>query len=120
MNRVRSFDLASAVLACVLPLASGQAAAAPDPEPVAIGVQTCRRGAITADDTVLILGAGEGAFRLIQQLHRTPTWAVVGLLDDDTSKIGRNIAGMEGALVQLRQTLAGIKADGAVTLKVVS
>ncbi|MGD9942760.1 MAG: polysaccharide biosynthesis protein [Burkholderiaceae bacterium] len=43
---------------------------------------------------VLILGAGEGAFRLIQQLHRTPTWSVVGLLDDDTSKIGRNIAGL--------------------------
>lgn len=27
-------------------------------EPVAIGVQGCRRGAVTADDTVLVLGAG--------------------------------------------------------------
>lgn len=35
-------------------------------EPVAIGVQCCRRGGVTADDTVLILGAGPIGLALIE------------------------------------------------------
>jgi L-gulonate 5-dehydrogenase len=35
-------------------------------EPVAIGVQACRRGAVTADDTVLILGAGPIGLALVE------------------------------------------------------
>ena len=35
-------------------------------EPVAIGVQACRRGEITADDTVLILGAGPIGLALVE------------------------------------------------------
>lgn len=35
-------------------------------EPVAIGVQACRRGAVTADDTVLVLGAGPIGLALVE------------------------------------------------------
>lgn len=35
-------------------------------EPVAIGVQSCRRGQVTADDTVLILGAGPIGLALVE------------------------------------------------------
>ena len=35
-------------------------------EPVAIGVQCCRRGQVTADDTVLILGAGPIGLALVE------------------------------------------------------
>jgi L-gulonate 5-dehydrogenase len=35
-------------------------------EPVAIGVQACRRGAVSADDTVLILGAGPIGLALVE------------------------------------------------------
>ena len=35
-------------------------------EPVAIGVQACRRGQVTADDTVLILGAGPIGLALVE------------------------------------------------------
>ena len=35
-------------------------------EPVAIGVQACKRGAVTADDTVLILGAGPIGLALVE------------------------------------------------------
>lgn len=35
-------------------------------EPVAIGVQSCRRGQVTSDDTILILGAGPIGLALIE------------------------------------------------------
>ncbi|HVZ13551.1 MAG TPA: alcohol dehydrogenase catalytic domain-containing protein [Bauldia sp.] len=35
-------------------------------EPVAIGVQACRRGAVTADDAVLVLGAGPIGLALVE------------------------------------------------------
>jgi L-gulonate 5-dehydrogenase len=35
-------------------------------EPVAIGVQACRRGQVTADDTVLILGAGPIGLAIVE------------------------------------------------------
>jgi FlaA1/EpsC-like NDP-sugar epimerase len=42
---------------------------------------------------VLILGAGESAFKLVLQLQRSPAWQIVGLLDDDRAKVGRQISG---------------------------
>ena len=35
-------------------------------EPVAIGVQGCRRGEVTADDTVLVLGAGPIGLAIVE------------------------------------------------------
>lgn len=51
----------------IVPVPAGMSAyRASFAEPVAIGVQACRRGAVTADDTVLILGAGPIGLALIE------------------------------------------------------
>jgi FlaA1/EpsC-like NDP-sugar epimerase len=42
---------------------------------------------------VLVLGAGNAALPLIDELKRSPSWYVVGLLDDNRNKLGRQIAG---------------------------
>ncbi len=42
---------------------------------------------------VLVLGAGESAFKLVLQLQRSPAWQIVALLDDDRAKVGRQISG---------------------------
>jgi len=42
---------------------------------------------------VLILGAGNAALQLIDELKRSPSWFIVGLLDDNRNKLGRQIGG---------------------------
>jgi FlaA1/EpsC-like NDP-sugar epimerase len=42
---------------------------------------------------VLILGAGDAAISLLRELARSTEWRVVGLLDDDPAKAGRQILG---------------------------
>lgn len=42
---------------------------------------------------VLLMGAGDGARRLLLELERSPSWQVIGLLDDNPAKVGRDIAG---------------------------
>lgn len=43
---------------------------------------------------LLILGAGERALQLVEELGRSAAWYPVGLLDDDRGKVGRNLAGI--------------------------
>jgi FlaA1/EpsC-like NDP-sugar epimerase len=43
---------------------------------------------------VLLLGVGDTARRLAQDLERSPRWTVVGLLDEDARKVGRDVAGV--------------------------
>jgi FlaA1/EpsC-like NDP-sugar epimerase len=43
---------------------------------------------------VLLLGAGDAARRLVGEMERSASWSVVGLLDDDARKVGRDIAGV--------------------------
>jgi FlaA1/EpsC-like NDP-sugar epimerase len=43
---------------------------------------------------VLVLGAGEAAEKLIAELARSQEWRIVGLLDDDPVKQGRDIHGL--------------------------
>jgi FlaA1/EpsC-like NDP-sugar epimerase len=43
---------------------------------------------------VLLLGVGDAARRLAQDLERSPRWQVVGLLDEDRRKVGRDVAGV--------------------------
>jgi FlaA1/EpsC-like NDP-sugar epimerase len=43
---------------------------------------------------VLVLGAGEAAEKLIDELARSQEWRIVGLLDDDPAKQGRDIHGI--------------------------
>jgi len=42
---------------------------------------------------VLILGAGDSGYKLVMQLSRSKAWSVVGLLDDDRRKVGREVYG---------------------------
>lgn len=42
---------------------------------------------------VIILGAGRAAIGLVQELAHSKEWRIVGLLDDDSSKQGREIYG---------------------------
>lgn len=42
---------------------------------------------------VLVMGAGDGARRLLSELERSSTWQVIGMLDDNRAKVGREIAG---------------------------
>jgi FlaA1/EpsC-like NDP-sugar epimerase len=52
-------------------------------------------GLLTAErEPVLILGSGEAAVNLIKDLARSPQWRVVGALDDDAAKIGRQLHGV--------------------------
>ena len=44
---------------------------------------------------VIVLGAGEAAVALVKDLARSPQWQVVGLLDDDSSMLGREIFGVK-------------------------
>jgi FlaA1/EpsC-like NDP-sugar epimerase len=44
---------------------------------------------------VIVLGAGEAAVALVKDLARSPQWRVVGLLDDDSSMLGREVFGVK-------------------------
>ncbi len=52
-----------------------------------------RRRPQVAPQPVILLGAGSAALSLIDELNRSPSWFVVGLLDDNQRKFGRQIAG---------------------------
>jgi FlaA1/EpsC-like NDP-sugar epimerase len=43
---------------------------------------------------VLLLGAGKAALTLIDDLSRSTSWFVVGLLDDNRNKVGRQVNGV--------------------------
>jgi FlaA1/EpsC-like NDP-sugar epimerase len=48
----------------------------------------------TQREPVLVLGSQEAAVNLIKDLARSPQWRVVGVLDDDQTKIGRQLHGV--------------------------
>ncbi|MDP3776373.1 nucleoside-diphosphate sugar epimerase/dehydratase [Methylotenera sp.] len=56
-------------------------------------------------EPVIVLGAGEAAIALVKDLARSTQWRVVGLLDDDTAMLGREVFGVKvkGAIQQLPQ-----------------
>jgi FlaA1/EpsC-like NDP-sugar epimerase len=47
-----------------------------------------------AGKPVLVLGAGDAASDLLRELTRSAQWRVIGLLDDDPAKMGRQINGV--------------------------
>ncbi len=53
-----------------------------------------RGGVGQGSQPVLILGAGDAAVNLIKSLSSSRGWRVVGLLDDNASKLGRQIQGV--------------------------
>lgn len=50
-------------------------------------------GLVGQGKPVLIAGAGTGGVMLVRELERSPDWRVVGLVDDDPSKWGREVLG---------------------------
>ena len=61
---------------------------------------------------VVLVGAGRGGAMLVRELQRVPDWRVVGLVDDDPSKWGREVLGCPvfGAIETLPEVLAAEKA----------
>jgi len=67
-------------------------------------------------EAVLVLGAGDTAVNLVRELSHSKAWHVVGLLDDDEEKQGRNLHGVKvlGALDELSEWVAKTGATHAI------
>jgi FlaA1/EpsC-like NDP-sugar epimerase len=65
---------------------------------------------------VIIVGAGRSGAALVRELDRISDWRVVGLVDDDPAKWGREVLGRPifGAIDILPQVLASEKARHAI------
>ncbi|MGQ0545792.1 MAG: polysaccharide biosynthesis protein [Betaproteobacteria bacterium] len=65
---------------------------------------------------VLVLGAGGTAAALLRDLAASPQWRVVGLLDDDATKRGAEVAGVKvfGGLERVAQVAEGLGVAHAV------
>ncbi|PKO90709.1 MAG: polysaccharide biosynthesis protein [Betaproteobacteria bacterium HGW-Betaproteobacteria-10] len=73
-------------------------------------------GLIAQGKPVLIVGAGRGGAMLVRELERSPDWRVVGLIDDDRSKWGRELSGhpVFGGIERLTEVLAVEKASHVI------
>jgi len=65
---------------------------------------------------VVIVGAGRGGAMLVRELERVPDWRVVGFVDDDPAKWGREALGKPvfGAIEELPRVLSEEKARHAI------
>ncbi len=65
---------------------------------------------------VILMGAGSAALALIDELNRSPHWFVVGLLDDNRNKVGRQLGGVRilGSWDQLEQIARDSNCKNAV------
>ena len=73
-------------------------------------------GEAHAATPVLLLGAGNTAVRLIDELRRSPGWRVVGLLDDNRAKVHRQVEGIQvlGVWSELARVAAHTEARHAI------
>lgn len=73
-------------------------------------------GLIAQGKPVIIVGAGRGGAMLARELERSPDWRVVGLLDDDPGKWGRELSGVPvlGAVDRLSDVLAQEKTSHVI------
>lgn len=73
-------------------------------------------GLIGKGKPVIVMGAGQAGANLVRELSRSPEWRLVGLLDDDVSKHGREILGYKilGALDDLPTWSRRLKAQSAI------
>jgi len=65
---------------------------------------------------VLVIGAGRAGANLVSELSRSSEWRVVGLLDDDKNKIGREVGGLKvyGSIAELDKWAPLLKAKNAI------
>ncbi|UUM21149.1 nucleoside-diphosphate sugar epimerase/dehydratase [Mycoavidus sp. SF9855] len=73
-------------------------------------------GLIAQGKPVLLLGAGNAGASLVRELTRSSEWRLVGLLDDDPAKRGREIQGYKilGLISELQRWTAELKAEHVI------
>ncbi|WP_139133381.1 nucleoside-diphosphate sugar epimerase/dehydratase [Pandoraea sp. ISTKB] len=73
-------------------------------------------GLIGQGKPVIVLGAGNSGASLARELSRSSEWRLVGLLDDDPGKQGREIYGYKvlGPISDLPRWAAELKAENAI------
>jgi FlaA1/EpsC-like NDP-sugar epimerase len=74
-------------------------------------------GALVAQGKpVIVLGAGNAGASLARELSRSAEWRLVGLLDDDPSKKGREVYGYKvlGRIDELPHLASSLKAEHAI------
>ena len=73
-------------------------------------------GLVAQGKPVVIVGAGRGGAMLVRELERSADWRVVGLVDDDRSKWGRELSGnpVLGGIEDLPEVLALEKASHVI------
>lgn len=73
-------------------------------------------GLIAKGKPVIVIGAGQAGANLVRELSRSAEWRLVGLLDDDASKRGREILGYKvlGTLDELPAYSQRLKAQSAI------
>src|ERR1700744_1375783 len=73
-------------------------------------------GRVGQGKPVLVLGAGDAGANLVRELKRSGQWRLVGLLDDDPTKHGREIYGYRvlGSIGDLQKISAELKVEHAI------
>ncbi|MDR8401566.1 polysaccharide biosynthesis protein [Paraburkholderia sp. USG1] len=73
-------------------------------------------GLVGQGKPVVVLGAGSAGASLARELSRSSEWRLVGLLDDDVSKHGREIYGYKvlGSIGELPRLAESLKTDYAI------
>ncbi len=73
-------------------------------------------GLVAQGKPVVVLGAGNAGANLARELSRSSEWRLVGLLDDDSAKQGREIYGYKvwGPISDLQQWAADMKVEHAI------
>jgi len=73
-------------------------------------------GLIAQGKPVVVLGAGSAGASLARELSRSSEWRLVGLLDDDVAKHGREIYGYKvlGSISELPQLAESLKTEYAI------
>jgi len=73
-------------------------------------------GLVAQGKPVIVLGAGSAGASLARELSRSSDWRLVGLLDDDPAKQGREIYGYKvlGPIADLQRVAQQLKAEHAI------